>query len=200
MRQTLCWVLACGLLSIGACTSRSSTPASTPGGLRQVYVSIFGFGDARVGAVLIDRAGRRTGWNVDRPIRQIPGVLNGYGSAEGIPDENAPEDTTTPAPADTVPGHPEPTPVYYYLSIQDSAETPGLHREGRCELRLDPVVGGCVTLAITGTGFRQCQDTISVVVKQGVPSRWLISWKSSAAGCNVKISRMVVGRSSRTHR
>ena len=116
------------------------------------------------------------------------GVLNGYGTAEGIPDENAPEDTTAPAPADTIPGHPEPTPKYYELSIQDSAGTPGLLHEGACELRLDPEIPGHVMLAITGVGIGldECQDTTSVNVKLGVPSRWRLSWKSAKDKCVVE--------------
>jgi len=180
---------ACLVLSIGACASRSGTPTSSPGKFSQVLVSIFGFGDARVRAALIDREGRRTGWNVDRPIRQIPGVGNGYGSEVGEPEENARPDTTPVAPADTVPGHPEPTPMYYYLSIQDTAGV-GLLREGGCELRLDPEVGGHVTVAVTGTGFRfsQCQDTTSVNVRRGEPSRWWLSWKAGGDKCIVKIT------------
>jgi hypothetical protein len=191
MKRLPC-VLACVVLSVGACASRSSVPARTPGKFLQVYVSIFGFGDARVGAVLIDRKGRHTGWNVGRPIRQIPGCSHGYGSEDGIPDENAPEDTTTLAPADTVPGHPEPTPVYHYFSIQDSMGTPGLLHEGGCELRLDPVAGGHVTLAVTGTGigFSPCQDTTSVTVQSGVSSRWWLSWSAARGKCAVNISRM----------
>lgn len=195
MKRLPC-VLACVVLSVGACASRSSTPASAPGRFLQVYVSIFGFGDARVGATLIDREGRRTGWNVDHAIDQIPGCMYGAGSDEGIPDENAPEDTTRLAPADTVPGHPEPTPVYHYFSIQDSAGTPGLLRERGCELRLDPVAGGHVTLAVTGTGigFSECQDTTSVTVKPGVPSRWWLSWKVAGDRCVVTISRIAARR------
>ncbi len=142
--------------------------------------------------MLIDRQGRRTGWNVDRPIRQIPGCLHGYGSEDGIPDEDAPEDTTTLSPADTVPGHPEPMPVSHYFSIQDSAGTPGLLREGGCELRLDPVADGHVTLAVTGTGtgFSECQDTTSVTVTTGVPSRWWVTWKPAKDKCVVRISRL----------
>ena len=194
--KRLPWLLVGVVLSAGACASG----ASTPGKFLQVYVSIFGFGDARIEAVLIDREGRRTGWNVDRPIRQIPGCSHGYGSEEGIPDENAPADTTTLAPADTVPGHPEPTPVYHYFSIQDSAGTPGLLRDGGCELRLDPVAGGHVTLAVTGTGigFTECQDTTSVAAKPGVPSRWWLSWKAAGDECVVRISRMAATKPTRT--
>lgn len=195
MKRILPWALAFVVLSVGACASRSSGPASTPGKFSQVYVSIFGFGDARVGAVLIDRKGRRTGWNVDRPIRQIPGCSHGYGSDDGIPDENAPEDTTKLAPADTVPDHPEPTPVYHYFSIQDSAGTPGLLGEGGCELRLDPIAGGHVTLAVTatGVGFESCQDTTSITAKPGVPSRWWLSWDATGGKCAVRVSRVTAG-------
>ena len=195
MKRAASWLLASILLTGDACASRTNTPASAPGKLLQVYVSIFGFGAARVRAVLVDREGRRTGWNVDRPITQIPGCSNGYGSDDGIPDENAPEDTTTLAPADTVPGHAEPTPVYYYLSIQDSAGAPGLLREGGCELRLDPAVGGHVTLAVTatGVGFNACQYTTSVTAKPGVASRWWLSWKTATSGCSVKIARIAQG-------
>ena len=200
MKRTLPWVLACLVLSMGACASRSGTPASTPGKFLQVYVSIYGFGDARVGAVLIDRSGRRTGWNVDRPIRQVPGCYHGYGSEEGITDENAPKDTTELAPADTVPGHPEPTPKYHYFSILDSAGTPGLLHEGRCQLRLDPVAGGHVTLAVTGTGigFSECQDTTSVTVKPGIPLRWWVSWSAARGKCVVEIARLPPTKLSRS--
>ena len=189
-------VLACVVLSVGSCASRSSPPASNHGKLLQVLVSIDAFNDARVRAVLIDREGRRTGWNVNRPIQQIPGVLNGYGTAEGITDENAPEDSTILSPADTVPGHPEPTPKYYYLSIQDSSGTPGLLHEGACELRLDPEFPGHVVLAITGSGIgmEQCQDTTSVTVRPGVPLRRWLSWKAAGDSCVVRISPVAARR------
>jgi hypothetical protein len=202
MNRRLPWVVACLILSLGACTSRSGSPVSTAGRFSQVYVSIFGFGDARVGAALIDRRGRRTGWNVDHAIDQIPGCMYGAGSDEGIPDDHVSEDTTGLAPADTVPGHPEPTPVYHYFSIQDSSGTPGLLREGGCELRLEPVASGHVTLAVTGTGagFNACQDTTSVGVRSGILSRWWLSWGAAQGKCVVKISRMSEGSSSSSHK
>jgi hypothetical protein len=185
-------VMACVVLGLGSCASRSGTPTDNHGRLLQVLVSVYAFNDARVRAVLIDGQGRRTGWNVDRPIREIPGVLNGYGTEEGIPDEDAPVDTTTLAPADTVPVHPEPTPKYYYLSLQDSSGVPSLLHDGECELRLDPVAAGHVTLTLTGTGvgFGQCQDTTSVTVRAGVPSRWWLRWNATEGRCTVAISRM----------
>jgi hypothetical protein len=194
--KKLPWVLACVVLSVGACASRSSTPA--PKKFVQVYVSIFGFGDARVGATLIDREGNRTGWNVDHTIDQITGCAYGAGSEDGIPDENAPEDTIVRAPSDTLPNAPRPTPKYHYFSIQDSMGTPGLLREGGCELRLDPEVPGHVMLAITGSGIgmEQCQDTTSVNVKPDVPSRWRLSWNARGNRCDVKITR-VGGRQTR---
>jgi hypothetical protein len=185
-------VLACAVLSVGACASRSGTPISTPGRLSYVFVSIFGFGDARVGVMLIDQKGRHTGWNMDHAINQITGCAYGAGSEEGIPEENAPEDTTKLAPADTVPGHPEPTPMYHYFTITDSLDAPGLLSEGGCELRLDPVADGRVTLALTGAGvgFSQCQDTTSVVVRAGVSTRWWLRWRAAGGQCTVTISRM----------
>ncbi len=182
----------CLVLGLGSCASRSGQPADAHGKLTQVLVSIYGLDEARVRAVLIDREGRRTGWNVDRSIRQIPGVLDGYGTAEGIPDEDAPADTSTPSPADTVPGHPEPTPKYYYLSIEDSLGTPGLLRESGCDLRLDPERSGHVTLAVTGhgIGLEQCQDTTSLNVIVGVPSLWRLSWSVGLGKCDVKVDRV----------
>jgi hypothetical protein len=192
--KRLPWVLASVVMSVGACAS-SSTPSST-GKLTYVFVNIFGFGDARVGVMLIDRKGQHTGWNVDHAINQITGCGYEYGSEEGEPEENAPEDTTTLAPADTVPGHPEPTPKEHSFTITDSLGKPGLLSEGGCELRLDPVAGGHVTLAITGnvTGFRQCRDTTSVNVAPGVPSRWWLSWKASDDRCDVKVTRLTTRR------
>lgn len=162
-----------------------------------MYVTLSAFPDARVGAVLIDRKGRRTGWNVDRPIRQIPGCGHQGGSEDGIPDENAPEDTTEQAAADTVPGGPQPIPIFHHFVVfqpipQDSANLPGLLSEGGCELRLDPVAAGHVTLAVVGIGIGidLCQDTTSVNVTPGFPSRWRLGWNVQGGECVVKIARM----------
>jgi hypothetical protein len=188
-------MLACILVNACASPGSSDAPAP-PGRFSVVYVTVHAFGDARVGAALMDRKGRRTGWNVDRPIREIPGCGHEYGSEDGIPDENAPEDTTEQAPADTVPGGPQPIPIYHNFNVfqpirQDSANLPGLLSEGGCELRLDPVAAGHVTLAVVGTGigFEQCQDTTSVNVTPGLPSWWRLSWKVRESGCVVKIAR-----------
>jgi hypothetical protein len=184
-------MLAIALMSVGACSSGyGGTPAR--GGLIEVQVDVFGWNDARIGATLIDRNGRRTGWNMDRPIREIAGCTHGYGSDVGIPDETAPVDTIEQTPADTVPGGPQPTPMYHYFTIRDSAETPGLIHQGGCELRLSPVVGGKVqlTLLASGIGVKECKDTTSVWVKAGVPSRWRLSWKPAGERCFVMISKM----------
>jgi hypothetical protein len=184
------------------CACSSADPGASRGSAEfsQVYVVIFGFGDARVGAVLIDQEGRRTGWNVDRPIRQIPGCWHGYGSAEGIPDENGPEDKTEEMHADTLLDGREPTPMYHDFTIQGSPEEPGLIGNGGCELRLDPVVSGRVTLAITGSGaagsgfgYAACKDTTSVMVKTGVALRWWLSWKADDGRCIVRVSRLPIG-------
>lgn len=189
-------MLACILVNACASPGLSGAPAR-PERLAVVYVNVHAFGDSRVGAALIDREGRRTGWNVDRPIRQIPGCGHQYGSEDGIPDPNAPEDTTEQAPADTVPGGPQPMPIYHFFDIfqptpVDSADLPGLLSQGGCELRLDPIAAGHVTLAIVGTGvgFEQCQDTASVNVTPGIPSRWRLSWNVREGGCVVKIARL----------
>ena len=168
----------------------------------QVLLSIDAFNDARVRAMLIDRHGQRTGWNVDRPIREIPGVVNGYGTEDGIPDENAPPDTTTLAPTDTIPGHSEPTPRYYYLSIQESSGGQGLLQDGACELRLDPEVSGHVSLALTGSGIgiKQCQDTTSVNVRPGTPSRWRLAWSLTNNECSVKITPIIKGKAANRNR
>lgn len=196
-RLALRALLALTLLAPAAC---SSGPAVAParGKLTGVSVDVFGW-NAFVKATLIDREGRRTGWSVDRPIREIPGCQHEYGSDEGIPNEDAPEDTTTRAPADTVPGGPQPTPMYHYFTIADSGNVPGLIHEGGCELRLDPEVGGKVQLILlaNGSSSGECKDTTSVWVKPGVPSRWWLSWRSPGVKCIVKITRLTARRPSR---
>ncbi len=191
MTRSFPWLLACVVLSIGACGSRSNAPTGMPRKLSQVVVSIYTLGDARVGPMLTDGKGRRTGWDVNHAIDGITGCAYEFGSEDGIPDENAPEDTAPLAPADTVPGHPEPTPIFHYFSITDSLGQPGLLSEGRCELRLAPDASGRAVLALTGlrNGAVECQDTTSVDVKLGVPSRWWLSWKATGSKCLVKITR-----------
>src|SRR5207244_1321409 len=63
---------------------------------------VFGWNDARVGALLIDRNGRQTGWKRDRSIREIAGCMLQSGSEEGIPDEAPPDTFVQTTPADTV--------------------------------------------------------------------------------------------------
>ena len=196
------WILACALVGASACSPGYGGAPPASGSFTTVHVSVDAWNDARVGAVLIDRNGRRTGWKVDRPIREIAGCGHGYGSDEGIPDEWwVPEDTTAVvvpetlivnAPLDTVPG-PQPTPMYHYFDIQNDLITPvGLIDQGGCELRLDPVVGGKVQLGLsaTGVGFNMCKDTTSVWVRPGVPLRWRLSWKAAGDKCTVKILRL----------
>jgi hypothetical protein len=201
------WLVCCGFLCSCACSSGDSDASHGSEDLSQVFVNIFGFGDARVGALLIDREGRRTGWNVVGLYREIPGCWHGYGSDEGIPDEAAPEDTTEETPVDTVAGGLESAPMYHYFTIlgsvyytmPDSGATvpPKLLDEGGCELRLDPLTPGRVTLAITGSGTIEsgigrgaCQDTTSVMVEPGVPSRWWLSWQAAGGKCIVSISKL----------
>ncbi|HEX4913068.1 MAG TPA: hypothetical protein VFV51_03880 [Vicinamibacterales bacterium] len=196
MKSRLAWLLACILASACAAPGSSDAPARSSR-FAVVYVSVHAFGEARVGAALIDQEGRRTGWNLDRPIREIPGCGHEYGSEDGIPYDDVPEDATEPAPADTVPGGPQPMPIYHFFHIfqpilADSANQPGLLSVGGCELRLDPTAGGRVRLAIVGTGveLEQCQDTTSVAVRAGVPSRWWLSWRAADGKCMVAMSRM----------
>lgn len=187
-------LLALSLIAPVACSSGvGGAPAR--GTLTRVNVSVFGW-NAFVKATLIDHEGRRTGWNVDRPIREIPGCLHEYGSEEGIPNEDTPEDTTTRAPADTVPGGPQPTPMYHYFTIADSANVPGLIHEGECELRLDPDVGGKVQLTLMGdgVGLAECSDTTSVWTSRGAPSRWRLKWSAVGDKCGLNITRIVTRR------
>jgi len=164
--------------------------APTRARLTRVSVNVFGWNTV-LGATLIDREGRRTGWNVDRPIREISGCLHEFGSEEGIPNNDAPGDTTSEAPADTVPGGPQPTPMYHYFTVADSADVLGLIHEGGCELRLDPEATGKVQLTLIGdgAGLAECRDTTSVWVKRGAPSRWRLRWSERAGKCNVSIAR-----------
>jgi len=182
-------LLVLALVASVACSS-GVRGATTRGRLTRVSVNVLGW-NTLVKATLIDREGRRTGWSADRPVREIPGCLHEYGSEEGIPNDDAPEDTATPAPADTVPGGPLPTPMYHYFTIADSADVPGLIHEGGCELRLDADVDGKVQLTLTGNGTRlaECRDTTSVWMRRGVPSRWRLTWSAVAGKCGVKLER-----------
>ena len=179
------WAIACLLAGSSACSSGYSKPRAAPGEFSQVFVNVLAWNDARVGAVLVDKRGRQTGWT-DKPVRTIPGVSHGFGSDEGIPDENA-SDTAEALPDTAVGG----TPLYHYFTILNDATSRGLIDDGSCELRLVPVVAGKVELAITvtGPGFGSCKDTTSVWVKPGTVVRLSLSWKGSGKGCAVSIAR-----------
>ena len=191
MKGTWLGVLTVALMSVGACSSGyGGAPAR--GKLTQARAVVFGWNDARVGALLIDRNGRQTGWKRDRSIREIAGCMLQSGSEEGIPDEAPPDTFVQTTPADTVQRQILRTPMYHYFTIEDSADVPGLLHQGGCELRLDPVVGGKVqlTLLASGVGFSECKDTTSVWVKPGIPSRLWLSWKTAGDSCRVRISQM----------
>ena len=212
LKAAVPWIFAWALVGASACSPGYGKSPTPSGPLTSVHVSVDAWNDARVGAVLIDRNGKRTGWNVDRPIDEIPGCVYGAGSDEGIPDEWwLPEDTTAVAVPETVgvdtafvrvPA-PQPTPIYHYFDIHNDLATPvGLIDQGECELRLDPVVGGKVQfgLSATGTGFSMCADTTSVWVRPGAPLRWRLSWKAAGDKCTVKISRIAGKKSSNSSR
>lgn len=71
MKRWLQAALLCGIVCSSACSSGDSDASRGSEKLSEVFVDIFGFGDARTGAVLIDREGRRTSWNVVGLYRQI---------------------------------------------------------------------------------------------------------------------------------
>jgi hypothetical protein len=184
MRRVLLGIVAIALASAGACSRSSSEPPERVK-LIEAHVNVFGW-DGRVGAMLIDRGGRRTGWKVDGSVRDIAGCTLQSGSEVGIPDEIARDSLEEPTSVDTVP-------MYHYFRIHNDAVTPvGLIDQGGCELRLDPIVAGKVHLALgaSGIGLNGCGDTTSVWVKPGVPSRWRLSWKPAGEKCVVKLSKM----------
>ena len=207
MRAMLFWMLVCGLGGASICWSGDRRPPATRGRFSEVFLSVYAQDEARVGAVLVDRHGRRTGWTVEGEFNEIAGCSSGFGSEEGIPNLGAgDEDATAVAPAettsigaslDTVGARLEEAPKYHEFNIRNDAVTPlGLIDQGRCELRLDPVVAGRVKLALTATvvGASARQETMSVSVQPGVSSRWRLSWKSAGDTCIVRISR-IAGRS-----
>src|SRR5438094_8808459 len=116
MRRSLWFVLAVAVMSVGACSSG-------PGGTREsrklieTDVNVLGWNDARVGATLIDRDGRRTGWNVDRPINQIAGCVYEAGS------EEEDKENLNEASSDT-PRGPRPTPMEHHFTLANDLATP----------------------------------------------------------------------------
>jgi len=203
------WMLGCALACVGACSSGNGAETAPEWKFSAVYLSVYGVASAksdgtwetaRVSAVVTDQSGRRTGWTVERRLREIVGCGVQSGWEEGIPNPR-PDDADTGglaawerSQADTLmPGEPEPDPIYHYFDISNDAVTPvGLIDQGGCELRLDPIVAGKVQLALSANinGNPRCQDTTSVWVRPGVPLRWRLSWKATGDRCIVKIARL----------
>ena len=191
MKRSFCAIVM-ALISAGACASDSGT-ATARGKVVEARVDVFGWNDARTGATLIDRQGRRTGWNGERPVDQIPGCMYEPASEEGIPDETRADTLGQRAALDTAShGHPA-TPMEHFFKIFNDAITPvGLIDQGGCELRLDPVVGGKIKLALaaSGVGLKASEDTTSIWVTAGVQSRWTLTWKVAGEKCAVRIARI----------
>jgi hypothetical protein len=171
--------LLCALLMlrVGAHAS-SSHVAHLDRRIVHVRLSVDAWNDSGVAAVLIDRTAKRTGWLKGRPIREIQGCLYEYAYEEGLPQGTDDDDSGAP--------------MFHHFTVQDSAHTPGLIRQGGCELRLAPDVGGKVQLILLadGVGFPECRDTMSVWVKPGIRTRWWLTWKVAVDSCIVKISPM----------
>lgn len=163
------------MLTVGAHGLGSHVPHSARR-IGHVRLSVDAWNDARVAASLIDRTGRRTGWLKGQPIREVRGCLYEYAYEEGLPQGPDENDSGTP--------------MFHHFTVQDSADTPGLLRQGGCELRLAPDVGGKVQLILLadGVGIPECRDTMSVWVKPGVRTRWWLTWKVAVDSCTVKIS------------
>jgi len=200
-----------GGLAIDACSFGHQGTSGDVQKFSHIYVNISSLGDARVAAVLIDHEKRRTGWNLKGPVREIPGCWDEYGSDEGIPNEYGSEDTTAEGATedsinDTLAVKDDLVPIYHLFtilssSLNDSTNTPGLIPEGGCELQLDPIYPGRVSLAITGSGSPDsgigqdaCKDTASVLVTAGEPSNWRLSWNADGNKCVVKLSKLSTKR------
>jgi hypothetical protein len=205
LRTSLPWVLVGALACAGACSSGNGAVPTPPRSFSEVFLSIDAWNEARVTAVVIDQAGRRTGWTQEGPIDGIKGCVRGSGWEEGIPilerwsvegDTTAlppPGSLFVDVPIDTMSHEPEPTPKYYYFHISNDAVTPvGLIDQGGCELRLDPIVAGKVQLGLSAKKgvLILCQDTTSVRVRPGVPLRWRLSWKARGDKCIVRIAEL----------
>lgn len=182
----------CGLAVLAGHASGSQVPRIERR-IVHVRLSVDAWNDARVEAVLVDRTGQRTGWSKGRPTWRIRGCLYECAFEEG-PVDGDPNVSSgnvrerQDAPRGTSVG----TPLLHHFTVQDSARTPGLLRQGGCELRLTPVVGGKVQLIMLadGLGVPECRDTMSVQVRRGALSRWWLTWKVAGDSCAVRISPM----------
>jgi len=197
-----------GGLSMAACSLGHVGRTKEGNKLSEVSVSIYSLGNARVGAILVDKQGRRCGWDMGGGAREIPGCWDEYGSEEGIPFE--PEDTVgTTINNDSVEADQDSLPIYHsfkilgppYYQLPESGGQ-GLLLEGGCELRLEPISPGRVTLAIMGSGtpdsgigWNACRDTTSVMVQSGMPQRWWLSWKTDGNKCFVKLAKLSANES-----
>lgn len=196
-----------------ACSSPGKVSPAAHGKFTSVYVSATECDEARIHAVLIDRIGRRSGRTERGRLEKIPGCYSGGGpETDMFNDEYVPRDSTgalletllvnsdSGAVSIGAAASSEFHPRYYDFHVSNDAVTPvGLIDQGECELRVEPIAPGAVTLAISaeGVGFSMCKDTTSVVVEPGVPLRWKLSWKSEGDHCVVKMARIEARSSNR---
>jgi hypothetical protein len=179
-------------------------PTVTTRRLTLISVSVEGWA---VEAVLIDRDGRRTGWTRDaRHLDEINGCRSQSGWEDDTQDPR-PDASDTAGVAvwederlrDSIYFASDPPPTWHFFDIGNErnyrAGGPlSLIDQGGCELRLEPIHAGPVSLSLRaeGIGLRACRDTTSTLIAPGKPQRWRLSWKTAGDSCVVKMARVDV--------
>jgi hypothetical protein len=168
-----------------------------------VSIDVWGNDTTLVGAVLVDRQGRRQGWEYGRRLYEIPGYTFYTDADECCPDDSpimgdsgtvifheAAVDSVLQQGATRIDGR-EPPPLANGFAPQVPTMRDGLVADGRCDLWVTPLHTGVVTikvLARRGT-LRDCNPAVVEQTLQiGWRYRYRVEWKPAADSCSIRIA------------
>ncbi len=211
-----CWVplLVLFWALLGGCAASSPQALRPYSVLSEVRIDVWGGDTHHVGVVLVDRTGRRCGWEAGAVLQDLFWDCT-YDNAEpGIPDEFPPmddtigtlrslawDDSATTGESGLMASEQPPISSSFVIAAHENGT--GLLTAGKCELWVVPIQTGPVTFQIRAKrGSPQHCGSAEFVdsLQSGFRYRYCAAWKSTADSCSVRISlaaREKVGENSK---
>jgi hypothetical protein len=176
-----CVWLGLGWLA-AACAASSAGTVGPPGEITGVLIVVSG----DVSPILIDKGGRRAGWNNGRPLREIASCAYSFGSKEEETEEESP-----PSPGVDSAGDSTQAPEVQEFQMFGSPEGPGILAEGGCELLIDPHTSCRAHVDVVAyRGSRETHASLEGFLRTGTRYRWRVRWEVAADSCIVSMFKL----------